>query len=86
MIGISPIIPIPRLIDLGVCIIGFGNAQWAATKAMWDYAHDLKNRGMDAQIDYLRGMKGHPLEEFHDFAGISRNEGLGGEVSPQRRG
>src|SRR5512145_593644 len=43
MIGISPIIPIPRLIDLGVSIIGFGNAQWSATKAMWDYAHDLKN-------------------------------------------
>jgi hypothetical protein len=42
MIGISPIIPISRLVDIGVTIIGFGNAQWAATKAMWDYAHDLK--------------------------------------------
>ena len=83
MIGISPIIPIPRLIDLGVCIIGFGNAQWAATKAMWDYAHDLKNRGMDAQIDYLRGMKGHPLEEFHDFAGFPEMKALEEKFLPK---
>ena len=70
MIGISPIIPIPRLIDIGVTIIGFGNAQWSASKAMWDYAHDLKKRGVEAQLDYIRGVKGHPLEEFHDFAGF----------------
>jgi 2-methylisocitrate lyase-like PEP mutase family enzyme len=70
MIGISPIIPIPLLKEIGVSIIGFGNAQWAATRAMWDYAHDLKARGTDAQVEYLNGMKGHPLEEFHDFAGF----------------
>jgi len=83
MIGISPIIPIPRLVDIGVTIIGFGNAQWAATKAMWDYAHDLKNRGMDAQIDYLEGMKGHPLEEFHDFAGFPAMKALEEKFLPK---
>lgn len=76
MIGISPIIPIPRLISLGVAIIGFGNAQWAATKAIWDYAHDLKSRGMEAQMDYIRSVKGHPLEEFHDFAGFPAMKAL----------
>jgi len=83
MIGISPIIPISRLIDIGVTIIGFGNAQWAATKAMWDYAHDLKDRGMDAQIDYLKGMKGHPLEEFHDFAGFPEMKALEEKFLPK---
>jgi 2-methylisocitrate lyase-like PEP mutase family enzyme len=83
MIGISPIIPISRLIDMGVTIIGFGNAQWAATKAMWDYAHDLKDRGMDAQIDYLEGMKGHPLEEFHDFAGFPEMKALEEKFLPK---
>jgi 2-methylisocitrate lyase-like PEP mutase family enzyme len=76
MIGISPIIPVPRLIEIGVSIIGFGNAQWAATKAMWDYAHDLKKRGMEAQMDYIRSVKGHPLEEFHDFAGFPAMKAL----------
>ena len=70
MIGISPIIPLPVLNDIGVSIVSLGNAQWAATRAMWDYAHDLKKRGVEAQIEYLQAMKGHPLEEFHDFAGF----------------
>jgi 2-methylisocitrate lyase-like PEP mutase family enzyme len=83
MIGISPIIPIPRLIELGVSIIGFGNAQWAATKAMWDYAQDLKKRGMEAQMDYLRGMKGHPLEEFHDFAGFPQMKAMEEKFLPK---
>jgi 2-methylisocitrate lyase-like PEP mutase family enzyme len=83
MIGISPIIPIPRLIDIGVSIIGFGNAQWSATKAMWDYAHDLKKRGVEAQIDYLQGMKGHPLEEFHDFAGFPEMKALEEKFLPK---
>lgn len=83
MIGISPIIPIPRLIEIGVSIIGFGNAQWAATKAMWDYAHDLKSRGMEAQMDYIRSVKGHPLEEFHDFAGFPGMKALEEKFLPK---
>ncbi len=83
MIGISPIIPIPRLIDIGVAIIGFGNAQWAATKAMWDYAHDLKDRGMEAQIDYIESVKGHPLEEFHDFAGFPQMKAMEEKYLPK---
>jgi 2-methylisocitrate lyase-like PEP mutase family enzyme len=70
MIGISPIIPFSELKEIGVSIIGFGNAQWASTKAMWDYAHDIKKRGVKAQIEFLERMKGHPLEEFHVFAGF----------------
>ncbi|HEX2967069.1 MAG TPA: isocitrate lyase/PEP mutase family protein [Syntrophorhabdaceae bacterium] len=83
MIGISPIIPVPRLIEIGVSIIGFGNAQWAATKAMWDYAHDLKKRGMEAQMEYVRSVQGHPLEEFHDFAGFPQMKKLEEKYLPK---
>lgn len=70
MIGISPIIPFPELKEIGVSIIGFGMAHWAATRSIWDYAHDLKKRGVEAQIQFLDGMKGHPLEDDHAFAGF----------------
>jgi len=70
MIGISPIIPLSELREMGVSIVSLGNAQWAATRAMWDYAHDLKKRDVEAQLAFLERMKGHPLEEFHVFAGF----------------
>ncbi len=85
MIGISPIIPVSRLTELGVVIIGFGNAQWAATKAMWDYAHDLKKRGMEAQMDYIRSVKGHPLEEFHEFAGFPQMKAMEEKYLPREQ-
>jgi hypothetical protein len=31
---------------------------------------------MEAQMDYVRSVKGHPLEEFHDFAGFPRMKAL----------
>jgi 2-methylisocitrate lyase-like PEP mutase family enzyme len=83
MIGISPIIPVPLLKEIGVSIISLGNAQWAATRAMWDYAHALKERGVDAQIEYLERMKGHPLEEFHDFAGFPAMKALEEKFLPR---
>jgi 2-methylisocitrate lyase-like PEP mutase family enzyme len=70
MVGISPMIPFPELKDMGISIIGFGIAQQVAARAMWDYAHHLKKRGVEAQIEFMKGMKGHPLEEFHIFAGF----------------
>lgn len=70
MVGISPIIPFTRLQEIGVSIVVFGVAQFAAASAMWDYAHDLKKRGIEAQIEFSERMKGHPLEEFHAFSGF----------------
>jgi 2-methylisocitrate lyase-like PEP mutase family enzyme len=83
MIGISPLIPVPVLKDIGVSIISLGNSQWAATKAMWEYSHDLKKRGIEAQEDYFKGMKGHPLEEFHDFAGFPKMKALEEKFLPR---
>lgn len=68
MIGISPVIPLSTLKDIGVSLVSLGNAQWVAAKAMWDYAHDLAKRGTEAQLDFARSLDGHPLQEFHEFA------------------
>ena len=70
MIGLSPVIPLAELERIGVAVIGFGMAHWASQRALWDYAHGLSNRGIDAQKDFLDGMKGHPLEDDHAFAGF----------------
>ncbi|MBN1629413.1 MAG: isocitrate lyase/PEP mutase family protein, partial [Thermoleophilia bacterium] len=41
MIGISPVIPLSTLKEIGVALVSVGNAQWVAAKAMWDFAHDM---------------------------------------------
>jgi 2-methylisocitrate lyase-like PEP mutase family enzyme len=71
MHGISPIIPIKKLEEMGIAIVGFGVPYWVAAGAIWDYAHDLKKRGTEAQVEFFQRMKGHPLEEFNSFAGFT---------------
>lgn len=83
MIGISPIIPFSELKEIGVSIIGFGMAHWAATRAIWDYAHDLKQRGVDAQLQFLDRMKGHPLEDDHAFAGFTEMKAMEEKYLPE---
>ena len=68
MIGISPVVPLSTLKEIGVSLVSVGNAQWVAAKAMWDFAHDMARRGVEAQMDFYSGLEGHPLQEFHEFA------------------
>ncbi len=70
MVGISPVLPMEVLKEIGVSIVALGVAPWAAARAMWDYAHDLKQRGAAAQNEFMESVKGGFLEEFHNFAGI----------------
>ncbi|MBI5440677.1 MAG: isocitrate lyase/PEP mutase family protein [Deltaproteobacteria bacterium] len=72
MVGISPVIPFPRLKEIGVSIVGLGIAPWIAARALWDYAHDVAERGVDAQLDFQRKLQGHALQEFHEFAGFPK--------------
>ena len=85
MVGISPIIPFSELKEMGVSIIGFGIAQLAAASAMWDYAHNLKKLGTEAQIEFLRRMKGHPMEmeAFNVFAGFSKMKAMEEKFLPK---
>jgi len=83
MIGVSPIISFQDLKDIGVSIIGFGMSQWAAIRGIWDYAYDLKTRGVDAQLDFLEKMKGHPLGDDHAFAGFSEMRAMEEKYLPE---
>ena len=38
--------------------------------AVWDYAHDLKTRGVQAEIDLEKKVLKHPLGALNDFAGF----------------
>jgi isocitrate lyase len=51
-------------------------------KAVWDYAVDLMNRGEKAEKDFERHLKGHPTENFHQFAGFSRIRALEARYLP----
>jgi 2-methylisocitrate lyase-like PEP mutase family enzyme len=82
MIGISPMIALSDLKKIGVSIIGFGMAHWAATRSIWDYAHGLKKLGIKVQTEFLQNMKGHPLEDDHGFAGFPEMRRLEGKYLP----
>ncbi len=85
MIGISPVIPLSTLKEIGVSLVSLGNAQWAAAKAMYDYAHDLKSRGVEAQLDFNHSLEGHPLQEFHEFARFPEMKALEERFLPKEQ-
>jgi 2-methylisocitrate lyase-like PEP mutase family enzyme len=42
----------------------------ATMLATWDYAVDLKARGAQAEIDFQKRLIGHPMGDYHGFAGF----------------
>ena len=44
--------------------------------AVWDYAMDLKTRGVQAEIDLEKKVLKHPLGTINDFAGFPKFKGL----------
>jgi hypothetical protein len=44
--------------------------QCAANRAISGYAHNLKKLVMEAQLEFLEGMKGDPLKNDHAFVGL----------------
>jgi 2-methylisocitrate lyase-like PEP mutase family enzyme len=70
MVGISPMLPMETIKEIGVSIVGLGVSPWAAAPAMWQYAQDLRKRGGQAHLDFVERLKGTPFEEFHVFAGF----------------
>ena len=40
--------------------------------AVWDYATDLKTRGVQAEIDLEKRVLKHPLGTINDFAGFPK--------------
>jgi 2-methylisocitrate lyase-like PEP mutase family enzyme len=83
MIGLSPLIPLPELKQMGVAIIGFGMSHFAATKAIWDFAHGLKQSGIEAYSAFRQELKGHPVEDDHAFAGFPQMKALEEKYLPE---
>lgn len=83
MIGISPVIPLPELKEMGVSIVAFGGPHLVGVRAMWDYAQDIKKRGVAAQVEFMERMKGHPLEDWHAFAGFTKMKAMEEKFLPK---
>lgn len=52
-------------------------------QAVWDYAADLKQRGVQAEKDFQRNLKGHPTENFNQFAGFPEIKALESRYLPK---
>jgi len=69
--GVSPHLQIKELEEFGVSLVIYpGVSLRASAKAVWDHVQAIKAEGTQAVIDFQEQMKGHPLEEFHAFAGF----------------
>ena len=69
--GISPHLQVQELEKIGVTLVIYPSASLrASTKAVWDYMQALKAMGTQAELDFQEKLKGHPLENFHAFAGF----------------
>jgi 2-methylisocitrate lyase-like PEP mutase family enzyme len=71
MTGVSPLLPMAGLHDLGVAIVEIaGGAFVSAARAMWDFMQGLQSAGTDFLLEFNRGLKGHPIGNFHKFIGF----------------
>jgi len=69
--GVSPHLPIEELQEVGVSLVIYPSASLRpSAKAVWDHVQAIKDRGTQAEVDFQEKMKGHPLEDFHAFAGF----------------
>ncbi len=71
MTGVSPMVSMPDLNALGVAIVEIaGGAFVSAAKAMWDFMHGLQSGGTEFLMEFGRGLKDHPIRNFHQFIGF----------------
>ncbi|MBI4767315.1 MAG: isocitrate lyase/PEP mutase family protein [Deltaproteobacteria bacterium] len=71
MTGVSPLLSMSDLKDLGVAIVEIaGGAFVSAAKAMWDFMHGLRSGGTEFLLEFGRGLRDHPIRNFHQFIGF----------------
>lgn len=71
-VGQTPGLPIERVKELGFALVVSGNLQRAAARAMWGHAQALLDRGVEAEARLREQLGGHPLADFHAFAGFPK--------------
>ena len=55
----------------------------ATMQVTWDYAVDLKARGAQAEIDFERRLRNHPMADHYAFAGFPRSKPWSKNISPR---
>jgi 2-methylisocitrate lyase-like PEP mutase family enzyme len=55
----------------------------ATMQATWDYAVDLKARGAQAEIDLQKRLVGHPMGDYHAFAGFPKIKAMEAKYLPE---
>jgi len=84
--GISPLLPVEQLQELGFSIVIYPGAGLAATvKGVYDLMADIKERGTEAMVDFRKSMGGHFLEDFNAFLGVQEVRKWEGEFLPDEQ-
>ena len=66
--GISPLLSVEQLQELGFSIVIYPGAGLAATvKAVYDLMAAIKTRGTQAMVDFGKGMSGHSMADLNAF-------------------
>lgn len=84
--GISPMLSVEELQDLGFAIVIYPGAGLRATLiAVYDLMADMKKRGTAAYADFENKRAGHPMEDINAFLGFSEVRKMEEEFLPDER-
>ncbi len=71
--GVSPRFTSEEMTALGIALtILPGAAHRATLKALYSFAADMKERGPMVEAELFDSLKGHPVGDFHTFAGFDQ--------------
>lgn len=71
--GVSPRFTSDEMTALGIALtILPGAAHRATLKALYSFAADMKERGPMVEAELFDSLKGHPVGDFHTFAGFDQ--------------
>jgi carboxyvinyl-carboxyphosphonate phosphorylmutase len=66
----TPKVPLPELERMGYRIVLFPLAVLrAGARGEWDFGSELLRKGTQAEVDFIRRLEGHPIEDWYDFVG-----------------
>lgn len=81
--GVSPMVPLSRLQELGVAIVSnAGGALRSSTRAMWDYMHAFYMDDVDFLKRFGAETEDHPVGNMHEFIGFPEIRKLEEEFLP----
>lgn len=84
--GISPMLSVEELQDLGFAIVIYPGASIGATlAAVYDLVADMKKRGTAAYVEFGQKRGGHPLEDINAFLGFPEVRKMEEEFLPDER-